>query len=181
MRRSVVLAAWLAVVWVALWQDLSIANLSTGLLVAVVLVVLFPLGGRARAAGHDPGRITVRLLPTARFAVIFAWKLLEASAIVTWQVLRPARTLDEAVVEVPLRTASTGIATIVADAVTLTPGTLTIEIASGGGTPVVLFVHVLKLRDPELIRADVSKFEDLALAAFGSPVEHEAQTRGQDG
>jgi multicomponent Na+:H+ antiporter subunit E len=54
----------------------------------------------------------------------------------------------------------------VADAVTLTPGTLTVEVRR---EPVpVLYVHVLHLRAVEDVRADVHRLRDLAERAFGS-------------
>lgn len=210
MIRRLALIGWLVVVWVALWQDLSVANVASGLVVATLLVLVFPLAsGRAR--------VPVRPWAVLRFAGVFVGQLVQANAIVAWQVLRPASTVVEGIVAVPLRTTSEGIATIVADAVTLTPGTLTIEIrrvpraaprsrpdapfwlgkiGSEADLPqperererdrvreresqrareddvIVLYVHVLQLGDPDDIRADVHRFEDLALAAFGPRPEH---------
>jgi multicomponent Na+:H+ antiporter subunit E len=159
-RRSL-LVAWLLVVWLALWQDVSFANVVSGLVAAIALVVLFPIG-----QGH-PG-VRVRPLATAWFAAFFAWKLVEANAIVAWQVLRPGSSVVEGIVAVPLTTPSWGIATIVANAVTLTPGTLTMDTSQEGPEgPITLYVHVLQLGDPADIRADVWEFERLATRAFG--------------
>lgn len=183
MKRSIVLAVWLVIVWVALWHDLSFANVLTGSIFAVLLVTLFPVG-RATSPGEGPvaersswrrAGFTLRPIPALRFLVFFAWKLIEANAIVAWQVLRPSSTVVEGIVAVELRTDSDGIATIVADAVTLTPGTMTIDIQRPppGQGPIVLFIHVLQLGDPADIRADTHTFEDMALAAFGHPVATE--------
>ena len=57
---------------------------------------------------------------------------------------------------------------MVANAITLTPGTMTIEV-SDDETPIVLYVHVLGLGDPESIREDGWKFEELAVNAVRQP------------
>lgn len=179
MKRSIALGCWLVVAWIALWRDLSFANLVTGVALATVLVVLFPVG---RATGPDDGPVaprsswrragfTVRPWPALRFGVFFAGKLIEANAIVAWQVIRPTSTVVEGIVAVPLHTRSDGIATIAADAVTLTPGTMTIDIDRPAEGPITLFIHVLQLGDPADVRADTWAFEKMALAAFGDPGE----------
>ena len=61
---------------------------------------------------------------------------------------------------------------MVANSITLTPGTMTIEV-SDGDDPVVLYVHVLGLADPQSIREDGLDFERLAVRAFGSPGDRE--------
>ena len=63
------------------------------------------------------------------------------------------------------------VATIVADAISLTPGTLTLEARYRDGedpprgSPPVLYIHVLGLADPEDIRADVHRLERLVVSA----------------
>lgn len=171
MKRSLILGVWLVAAWIALWQELSFANVASGVVVAAVLLVLFPLGGRRP---HRPiGATHLRPWAALRFAAFFAGKLVEANAVVAWQVLRPATGVVEGIVAVPLHTTSKGMATIVADAVTLTPGTMTLDIdrPPPGDGPIVLFIHVLRLGDPEAVRADVRHFEALAVAAFGDRAE----------
>lgn len=64
---------------------------------------------------------------------------------------------------------SEGIVTVVANAVTLTPGTLTVDVHEpDDGTPAVIYVHVLQFDDVESVRADVLRLERLAVRAFGT-------------
>jgi multicomponent Na+:H+ antiporter subunit E len=155
----------LVLVWVALWGTPSVGNFLSGLLAVGVVFAVFPVGpGRLRS--EDEGR--VRVLASLHFLVFFAWALVVATWDVTLTVLGPRSKVSEAVVAVPLRSASPVIATMVANAITLTPGTMTIEV-SDDGDPIVLYVHVLGLGDAESIRQDGWKFEELAVAAFGSP------------
>jgi multicomponent Na+:H+ antiporter subunit E len=157
-KRSLVPATWLVVFWLALWEDLSIGNLVGGVLVAVaVLAVARP--------GAGEGQARFRPLAAVRFFGWFLWKLLEASAIVAWEVATPTNVINEGIVAVPIHGTSRLVTTIVANAITLTPGTLTIDIRTN---PTVLYVHVLHLRTIEEVRREVHKLEHLAVLAFGS-------------
>jgi multicomponent Na+:H+ antiporter subunit E len=149
---------WLALVWVALWESFSVANVAGGVLVGWVLVTLFP-----RAERGAPGAF--RPVAVARFVVYFAWKLLEASAIVLWEVVTPSNRINEGVVAIPIKGVSDTLTTLVANAISLTPGTLTIEVHHD---PTVLYVHVLHLNDIEAVRREVQYLEVLAIRAFGT-------------
>jgi multicomponent Na+:H+ antiporter subunit E len=151
---------WLVVVWEALWGDLSIANVLSGLVVAAVLVTLFPVR-RAR-----PGTGRLRPVAAAHFGVYFLWKLVEANLIVAWEVITPSNeNVIEGIVAVPIAGASDTVVTVVANAISLTPGTLTLEIERN---PTVLYVHVLHLHDLEEVRIDVLRLERYVSRAIGT-------------
>jgi len=156
--RRTLMVAWLVVAWVALWERLSPANVIAGVLVASLLVLVFPMGAPGIAGGFRP-------LAALRFAGYFGWKLLEASAIVSWEVITPRNRINQGIVAVPIRGASDTLTTLVANAISLTPGTLTIEVRQ---QPTVLYVHVLHLRDIDAVRREVQHLEVLAIRAFGS-------------
>jgi multicomponent Na+:H+ antiporter subunit E len=171
----------LVVVWVALWGEPSVGNIVAGVLVALGVSWLFPAGPTVMDPG-DEG--SPRVVAGVRFLGIFAGALVLATWEVVREVLRPRLSLAEAIVAVPLVSRSPVIATLVGNAISLTPGTLTVEVggvatvrpiprltgpeADPDAPPVVLYVHVFKLEDVEDIRADGRRFERLAVAAFGS-------------
>ena len=67
-----------------------------------------------------------------------------------------------------MRTESGRLATLVANAITLTPGTLTID---ARGRPAVLYVHVLSFDAVEATRAEVEDLERRIVRAFGTRAE----------
>jgi multicomponent Na+:H+ antiporter subunit E len=156
-RRDIPYGLGLLAIWVALWQDISVANIASGAVVSVIIVRFVRL---ERARHPWP----FRPLPALRFALYFCWKLIEASAVVAWEVVTPRNKINEGIVAVPIRGWSDGFITLVANAISLTPGTLTIEARRD---PAVLYVHVLHLRDVEALRTDVRRLEELAMQAFG--------------
>jgi multicomponent Na+:H+ antiporter subunit E len=162
-RVSVVI--WLVLVWLALWEDPRPANVLSGLVIASVLVWWSPPWATTRS-----GRL--RPLAALSFLVYFLRKLVEANLIVAWEVITPGTDrVREAIVAVPVSLASDGLVTLVANAISLTPGTLTVEVDRH---PTILYVHVLHLRDVEAVRAEVLELELRAVRAFGSDAAIEA-------
>lgn len=148
---------WLATIWVLLWGDVSAANVISGLAVAVGVMALL---GTLR-----PRRVTFRPLPALHFAAYFCYKLAEATAILAREIVTPQNNLRRGIVAVPLRGCSDSLATLIANAISLTPGTLTLELDLD---PTTLYVHVLHLHDPDAVRRDIHRLEVLAVRAFGS-------------
>lgn len=155
------------VVWLALWGEITLVNVASGLLVVVILGLLF----RPAPRRH-------RLHPVAllHLLAVFVWRLVSSSATVVLTVLAPTPTrLRSGVVGVELSQPSPLVATIVADAISLTPGTLTLEARypsdePPGTEPPVLYIHVLGLADPTAIRADVRRLEQLVVSAV-TPID----------
>lgn len=136
--RHLGMVLWITVVWLALWGDLSLANLLGGVLVAVLLLSVVSLPDWA-----EPVR-RINLVATARFAVVFARDLWVATLEVAQQVFWPVARLRPAVLEVQLESRDPGLLSLVANTITLTPGTLTLEVDAGRG---LLYVHLLHLQD----------------------------------
>lgn len=157
--RRLPAVAWLLTVWVALWGELSIANLLGGLAVAGVIHLAFPHSG-PRPAGP------VRPLPALRFLASFAYQLVRATIAVAVEVLRLGTRIQEGIVAIQLRGVSDAVATVVANAISLTPGTLTLEVEVDRDVA-VLYVHCLRVHDVEQQRRDLEHLGELAVAAFG--------------
>lgn len=157
MTRRLPLVVWLVLVWLALWQQVSVANVLSGAGLAILLVTVFPFDPLAREG-------TLRPVAALRFCVYFLWKLVQASAVVAWEVVTPRNRIHEGIVAVPIRGLSDLVTVAVANAITLTPGTITVEIDR---SPPVLYVHVLHLHDLDAVRRDVRHLEALAIRAFG--------------
>ena len=145
----------LLVLWIALWGELSVANVLTG--IAVVALVSWMFAERTHATYQ------VRPLNAIRLVSFVAWGLVTSSARVVWAVLfpTPERTITS-VQRVRLERGSVFIGAIVANAITLTPGTMTLELDA---ETLELQVHVLGTVEPEQFRADVLDLERRVAAA----------------
>ncbi len=152
-------------VWMALWRQFSLANLLSGSVAGLAVLVAF-------RRQTPPWRLRPLLRPWAalRFLGYFTIKLVEATLVVAWEVVTPRLRVSEGIVAVPTLSSSDIVTTIVANAISLMPGTVTVDIAD---EPRVLYVHVLHLREPESFRQEVRRLEELTIAAVGSPEARE--------
>jgi multicomponent Na+:H+ antiporter subunit E len=154
---------WLVVLWLLLWDDISAANLLSGLLIGAAVLVFARLPSISRGDSDMVARVNVPM--TIWFACFFLYKLVEANILLAWEIVTPKNSIRTGVIAVPLRTESTVAMLVVSSVITLTPGTLTIEVL---GKPPVLYVNVLHLHDIERVRQDLLRIEELSVRAFGS-------------
>lgn len=126
---------WLTLVWIALWRDLSVANVLGGLLVALAVSLVFPLP-RLRVGG--------RVHPWHLFILLarFLYDVVVASFQVALLTLQFGRRPRSAVIEVNLRSDSDLVLTLVAELSSLVPGTLAVEARRHTHT---LYLHILDL------------------------------------
>ena len=80
---------------------------------------------------------------------------------VAYDVLTPTHYMRPAVVAVPLRAKSDGAITILANMISLTPGTLSLDVSSDRS---VLYLHVMYLDNEDDLREQIRKLEDRVLA-----------------
>jgi multicomponent Na+:H+ antiporter subunit E len=149
---------WLACLatWVALWgEDPSWGTVAGGVLAGGGVLLLTPVG----VGGPMP-----RLGGTVRFVAYFVVALVRASLEVAWEVATPRNRVREGIVAIPLVDLPERVVTVIANAISLTPGTLTLEVV---GDPVTLYVHVLHLRSADDARAGVGRLAAHVCAMFG--------------
>lgn len=160
---QVAVVVLLTFMWTALWQDAGVGTILAGI-VASIIVVLMDRRTRLTSWAAFP-----HPLHTLRFGVAFGWNLAKATAEVAWEVLTPTSYVQEGIAAVELETRSPAIITLVANAISVTPGTVTVDV----DPPATLYIHVLHLRDLEAARSEVKRLEELAIRAFGPPDERE--------
>lgn len=164
---------WLIILWLLLWDTVSFANIASGLLVAVA-VLAFARLPRLRPLDADQ-RLRVNPFAAIWLVLFVLYKLVEANVVLAWEIVTPRDRIHTGVIAVPLRTQSETAMMVVANVITLTPGTVTIEAV---GSPPVLYVHVLHLVEIEKVRNDVLHLEALTVRAFGSPAMRRDLAKG---
>jgi multicomponent Na+:H+ antiporter subunit E len=112
----------------------------------------------------------------ALYTAAFVVELVTANVDVARRVLAPSMPIEPAVVEVPLRVESDLAITTIANSITLTPGTLTMDYDRETNA---LYVHSIDGSDRTAILEPIRRWEDYALAIFderlkpGDPVPRE--------
>jgi multicomponent Na+:H+ antiporter subunit E len=155
---------WLTVVWVLLWGTFTPLTVIGGVLVALLVLTVLPLPPSAR-------RLPFRPVPLLGLLGYLVYDLVVSTVEVSWQTLRYGPAARGAILETPLHTTSDRVVTLMANALTLSPGTTALEIDLERG---VWFVYVLGPRDAagvDRARARVLDMQRRVRAAFDTSPE----------
>ncbi|WP_336205286.1 Na+/H+ antiporter subunit E [Nonomuraea sp. LPB2021202275-12-8] len=158
------LVAWLALIWVMLWGEVSAGTVLGGLVTGAITTWLLPL------PVLDPG-IRIRPLRAVSFLLWFAADLVSSTARVVFWVLRSGSP-PAGIVRVRLRTSSESMIMMIMVAVSTVPGSLVLEVDEGSRE---LVLHVLgRTGDlPALAQQDVTRLESRIVSAFGTRADLE--------
>ena len=137
----------LAVVWQALFGNFGITNLVVGFLVAYCVIWLMrPV--------FDNDRYCSRVYQMVKLILYFHWELLISSIKVAWDVITPTHHSTPGVIAVPIDARTNLEITLLANLVTLTPGTLTLDVSDDRET---MLVHAMYVDDTRSLRAEVKR------------------------
>ena len=163
-RARVPVVAWLTLVWVLLWGSFTPLTIVGGALVGTAVVTLFRLP-------HVPDRLPVRPLQLARLVGYLGYDLVVCAVDVSWQTVRYGRRARSAIVAVPLLSSSDRVVAFVANALSLSPGTMALLIDYQHE---LFYVYALGPRDragAERARLSALRLQRRVLAALGTPAE----------
>jgi multicomponent Na+:H+ antiporter subunit E len=148
----------LAGTWVALTGDVSPWGIAFGFaLGGAALAVAWPLGPYPVLPAMKPHKLLGLLL-------YLAVQIVVANLQVAAAVVGPRRLLRPALVAVPLDAKSDDQITVLANFVTLTPGTLSLDVSPDRKT---LYVHGMFASSPEALRRSIKEgFERRVMEAF---------------
>ena len=140
----------LAIGWCALFGRFDFAHLVAGFLVGfAALSVVSPLFGKTF--------YFLRVLLIVRLLAYFVWQLVMSSIQVAWDVITPVQKSRPAIVAIPLDIEEPRQITVLANLISLTPGSLSLDVSPDQKT---LYVHGMFVDDPEEMRKKIkSGFE----------------------
>ncbi|MBU4343491.1 MAG: Na+/H+ antiporter subunit E [Candidatus Omnitrophica bacterium] len=163
MSRKIVLfifgfVAWALLNWIPDWQHLLVG-------VFVSALVVFLTGDffvkRTHLFAH-PGRYLWFLY----YIPIFAWECFKANIDVAYRVIHPDLPIHPGIVKVRTTLTSDTALTFLANSITLTPGTLTVDVDKENG---YLYIHWIEVKDKDINKATkliVEKFEKILKRIF---------------
>ncbi len=156
--RSIIATAGLTAVWCGLWGSISVANIASGLLVAVV----------ALAFGFGvPNSLGLRMVPLLRLGWLVVVDLVKSTVTVAVEVLTREDNTAESIVAVPISVGGRMHLLLLVVAITLTPGTAVIDTVSTEG---VIYVHLLHHERRAETLSHVQELVELAALALSPGV-----------
>lgn len=137
----------LALAWVALTGQFTPTNFIIGYGLGYVLLWLVQ-----RAAG--PSTYFKKVRQVIGFTLFFLWELILANLRVAYDVITPQHHMRPGVVAIPLDIKTAAEITLLANLITLTPGTLSLDVSADRST---LYVHAMHIDDTERFRQDIKE------------------------
>jgi multicomponent Na+:H+ antiporter subunit E len=96
-----------------------------------------------------------RKLPLALwFSLLFLWELLKSNLRVAWDVITPSRYRQPGIVAVPLDAVSDLEIAVLANLITLTPGSLCVDVSVDRRT---MYVHAMFVDDVDQVRREIKQ------------------------
>jgi len=150
---------WCFLSWVPDWQHL-IAGVPIAFIVAMLTGDLFIKRPRTLAQPLRYWYFFVVYVPR------FLWECIKANIDVAYRVLHPALPINPGIVKVKTKLKTdTGI-TFLANSITLTPGTMSVDVDKDNG---VLYIHWINVKEKDVEAATkviVEKFEKILMKIF---------------
>jgi len=145
----------LTFLWAALLGSYDLATVASGFVVGFLMLALTL---RAATAAYRK-----RVLSVFRFILFYLKEILFSNLRIAGDLLRSKPALQPGIVAVRVDALSKRSAVIVANLITMTPGTLSLDLSPDGK---FLYVHCLYLGDPDTTRRSMEREYVGAVAAF---------------
>jgi multicomponent Na+:H+ antiporter subunit E len=130
----------LALAWMGMREDFTPRALLVGF--ALGLVILF-LSRRVVGGPH----YLIKVIQALELILFTVWELIIANLRVAYDVMTPGYQMRPGVIAVPLDARSDAEITLLANLITLTPGTLSLDVSTDRTT---LYIHVMYIDDDDL-------------------------------
>lgn len=139
----------LAFSWLVLTGEFTPGNFAIGYLIGYLMLLW---ADKATPPGNPMSRYLRRVPKIISLVFYVLWTIIIANFRMARAVLSPLKRLNPAIVAVPLDIKNPLGITLLANWITLTPGTLSLEIADDNST---LFVHTFQCDDVQAFRDDI--------------------------
>lgn len=149
----------LAFAWAAINGEITLVSVAFGFVLGGICLGL--IRDQVPSINHF-----WRVLLAAELLLIFLWELVKSSVSVAIIVLSPGRKLEPAIIGYPLDVKSDAEITLLANLITLTPGTLSMDVSEDAST---LYVHCIDAPDTDAIIADIKSSFERRIARVFNP------------
>ena len=144
----------LALTWALLTGHFTISNFTAGFILGY-LVLWVVLSGEANSSYFKKISLVIR------FAFFYIWNLILASLKIAYDVITPRHRMKSGVIAIPLDAKSDLEITVLANLITITPGTLSLDVSTDRK---VLYIHAMYIDDKdELIQEIKTELEKRVL------------------
>jgi multicomponent Na+:H+ antiporter subunit E len=163
MKKQIIYSIDLGLVWCFVTGNISIVNFLFGATISYVLLIPLRILYDNRM-DHSLEVLILKIPSLIRYFMKLAIEIMKASIAVAKIIIQPKINIKPGIISVPIRVKTDLGITTLANTITLTPGTLTVDVSDDRST---LYVHCIDIDDVEKIRDSIKyDFEDFVMEAF---------------
>ncbi|WP_440946491.1 Na+/H+ antiporter subunit E [Methanosarcina sp. T3] len=164
MKRRTITYMALPVIWCLVSGQITLGSVLLGLIFGVVVVAPFSELYRLDEVVHPTGDWISKIPKKLMYFYVLIKEIIKANIVVAKIVIKPKIDIKPGIIAVPIRTKTNIGITGIANTITLTPGTLTVDISDDKS---VLYVHSIDATDPQGVRDSIrDDLEHYVLEAF---------------
>ena len=137
----------LSLAWIALTGQFMPINLIIGFALGYILLWIMQRSG-------EPSNYFLKGRQVVHFILFFAWEVIVANVRVAYDVLTPRQRMTPGIIAIPLDVKTDREITILANLITLTPGTLSLDVSTDRR---VLYIHAMYIQDVDRFKESIKK------------------------
>ncbi len=137
----------LALLWALLSGDISQFSLITGFVLGYLVLCMMATQSSEKSYFR-------KVRQTVEFALVFLRELAVSTWRVAYDILTPTHYMKPGVIAFPLEAKSDAEITLLANVITLTPGTLSLDVSEDRKT---LYIHAMYIDDPDELRREIKE------------------------
>lgn len=140
----------LALVWAMLTGSFTAGSLVAGFIFGyLVLAFVSRLSGQTTTYSR-------KIPEVIRFTLFYIWELIQSNLRVAYEVLTPSHHMKPGVIGLPLDATTDAQITMLANLITMTPGTLSLDVSNDRR---MLFIHAMYIEDEKALYAELKELE----------------------
>lgn len=155
---SICMVTWLALTWSLMWLSV-LAGVLTSLFIAFYTCDMFN-------PRFSTARLFSRILWFLYYIPVFLWECVKANLDVAYRVAHPFVPIKPGIVKIKTEIKSDLGLTFLANSITLTPGTMSVDVDKENG---YLYIHWIAVKDKEIEKASriiLGRFEPILRRIF---------------
>ncbi|MCX7957240.1 MAG: Na+/H+ antiporter subunit E [Endomicrobia bacterium] len=160
--RRIFLIILIFLIWIIL-AGIELYSMIAGAFCSILIVILF---GDVNIQNEWVFKRPQRYLWFLYYFVIFIYEIIKANIDVACRIILPNMPIKPGIVKVKTKLKSDSGLTMLANSITLTPGTLSVEVDKENGYIYVHWIYVKSTDMEEATRRIVSKFEKVLMKIF---------------
>lgn len=149
-KRTIILAVFLALLWLVLTGEYTVINFISGLILCYLIIMY--------SGSYTNIRFRIKMIPGIFLLFIYFLKeLVLANLKVAYEIITPSLKMTPGIIKIPLDIDNDLQITLLANLITLTPGTLSLDVTPDKK---FIFVHAMYIKDREKFIGEIkSGFE----------------------